>query len=277
MDGWMNGWVPSILPFISAGVAVYNFPHPMASKIKKLNWNLLKRTKSMFNEQLVKQIKANFADAVLKVENPSPDSVYLSIKLESLTAVVDSLTNQIGARFMTITGTDERNLSGNLVANYIFSFDKEKFFLVLKAEVDATNALVDSISHIVPGANWSEREIRDLVGLQFKNHPDPRRLILSDDFPEGMHPLRKDFPCDYKPPSSDEAKVKMQDPPDGATVVPIGPFYPVLEEPAYYRLFVEGEEVVGCDYRGFYSHRGIEKLGESKLTYNQVPFVAERI
>jgi len=231
----------------------------------------------MFNEQLVKQIKSKFEDAVLRVENPVPDSVYLSITPESLTNVVDSLINQIGARFMTITGTDERNLSGNFMANYIFSFDKEKNFLILKVAVDATNASVASISHIIPGANWAEREISDLVGMQFNNHPDPRRLALADDFPEDMHPLRKDFPYDYKPPSSPEAEVKMKDPPDGATVIPIGPFYPVLEEPAYFRVFVEGEEVVGCDYRGFYNHRGIEKLAESKLTYNQVPFLAERI
>jgi Ni,Fe-hydrogenase III large subunit len=50
-----------------------------------------------------------------------------------------------------------------------------------------------------------------------------------------------------------------------------------LKEPAYFRLFVEGEQVVGCDYRGFYVHRGIEKLGDSVLTYNQIPFLAERI
>jgi Ni,Fe-hydrogenase III large subunit len=59
--------------------------------------------------------------------------------------------------------------------------------------------------------------------------------------------------------------------------VVVGPFYPVLEEPEQLRLFVDGEQVVGCDYRGFYNHRGIEKLGDSVLTYNQIPFVAERI
>ena len=41
----------------------------------------------------------------------------------------------------------------------------------------------------------------------------------------------------------------------------------VMKEPAYFRLFVEGEQVVGCDYRGSYVHRGIEKLGDSVLTY----------
>jgi Ni,Fe-hydrogenase III large subunit len=50
-----------------------------------------------------------------------------------------------------------------------------------------------------------------------------------------------------------------------------------LEEPALFRVFVEGETVVGCDYRGFYNHRGIEKIADSTLTYNQISFLAERI
>jgi Ni,Fe-hydrogenase III large subunit len=65
--------------------------------------------------------------------------------------------------------------------------------------------------------------------------------------------------------------------PEGTTVFPMGPFYPTLEEPAYFRLFLDGERVVGSDYRGFYNHRAIEKLGDSELNYNQIPFVAQQI
>ena len=54
-------------------------------------------------------------------------------------------------------------------------------------------------------------------------------------------------------------------------------FFPPLDEPANWRLFVEGERIVGCDYRGFYNHRGIEKLGDSVMTYDKIPFLAERI
>jgi Ni,Fe-hydrogenase III large subunit len=57
----------------------------------------------------------------------------------------------------------------------------------------------------------------------------------------------------------------------------LGPFFPTLEEPVFINLFVHGEEIVGMDYRGFYSHRGIEKLADSELTYHQVPHIAERI
>jgi len=115
------------------------------------------------------------------------------------------------------------------------------------------------------------------VGVEPVGHPDPRRLVLPDDWPEGVHPLHCDFDYRAVPPAVVEAKPHFHPPPEGATIVPIGPFYPVLEEPAHFRVFVDGERVVGADYRGFYNHRGIEKLGCSELTYNQIPFVAERI
>jgi Ni,Fe-hydrogenase III large subunit len=136
---------------------------------------------------------------------------------------------------------------------------------------------VDSITSLVPGANWAERECRDGVGVTPDGHPDPRRLLLADDWPEGLFPLRRDFPYDYRPPAAGGVAPVPKQPPEGASVLPIGPFFPVLEEPSYWRLFVEGETVVGSDYRGFYNHRGIEKLGESVLTYNEIPYLAERI
>ena len=60
------------------------------------------------------------------------------------------------------------------------------------------------------------------------------------------------------------------------TVINIGPFHPLQEEPECYSLYVDGETVVDVDVRLSYNHRGIEKLNESK-TFDQVPFVVERV
>jgi NADH-quinone oxidoreductase subunit D len=60
------------------------------------------------------------------------------------------------------------------------------------------------------------------------------------------------------------------------TIIPIGPYHPLQEEPEFFILTVEGENVVDIDLRIGYNHRGIEKLCESK-TYDQVTFVAERV
>jgi len=62
----------------------------------------------------------------------------------------------------------------------------------------------------------------------------------------------------------------------GRTIVPIGPYHPLQEEPEFFTLTVEGERVVGVDARIGYNHRGIEKLSERK-TFDQSTFVIERI
>ena len=58
--------------------------------------------------------------------------------------------------------------------------------------------------------------------------------------------------------------------------IPIGPFHPILEEPEFFELHVDGERVVGIDMTIGWSHRGIELLSEHK-TWDQVPFLVERI
>jgi len=60
------------------------------------------------------------------------------------------------------------------------------------------------------------------------------------------------------------------------TIVPLGPFHPLLEEAEYFKLYVEGETVVDADLRIGYMHRGIEKLSQTK-TFDQVAFLVERI
>jgi len=60
------------------------------------------------------------------------------------------------------------------------------------------------------------------------------------------------------------------------TIIPVGPFHPLLEEPEFFKFYVEGEKVVDADVRIGYNHRGIEKLAESK-TYEQDVFLVERI
>jgi Ni,Fe-hydrogenase III large subunit len=119
-----------------------------------------------------------------------------------------------------------------------------------------------------------------MLGIVPEGHPDPRRLVLADDWPDDVFPLRKDVPYNYKPPRNFDAKPPMRERKENeknSTIISVGPFFPTLEEPAYFRLFVEGEQIVGSDYRGFFAHRGIEKLTETVLDYNQVPFIAERI
>jgi len=182
-----------------------------------------------------------------------------------------------GLRFIHLTAIDFTSQKEKIELNYFFMFPQEKLNIILKTHIDSSNPKIDSISDIIPGAIWAERECNDLFGIKFYGHPDPRRLVLPDDWPQNTYPLRKSFSYNTKPSEELVQPTQLKKPEEGKTVIPIGPFYPSLEEPAYFRLIVDGEDIVDFDYRGFYVHRGIEKLGESALNYQQIPFLAERI
>jgi len=229
------------------------------------------------SREIIETLGTKFGKQILKAEEKVSNQVFVTIVPDALVPVVCFLNQALSSRFLINAATDRREQDGKYMVSYIFSFDREKIFLCIQVAVDSTDPNIGSITPIIAGANWSERETRDLVGINLRGHPDPRRLVLADDWPQEVYPLRKDFPYDYKPPSEPQNKVTLKKRPEGTKVIPIGPFYPVLEEPAYFKLFVDGETIVDCDYRGFYSHRGIEKIAESKLTYNQICFLAERI
>ena len=58
--------------------------------------------------------------------------------------------------------------------------------------VEDPKLVLDSVTDIWPGAEWPEREVFDMFGIRFRNHPDLRRILLWKDYP--AHPLRKDYP-----------------------------------------------------------------------------------
>lgn len=64
----------------------------------------------------------------------------------------------------------------------------------LKARVPESDCIVDSLTDIWKGADFMEREVYDMMGIRFRNHPDLRRILMPDEYDEG-YPLRKDFPA----------------------------------------------------------------------------------
>lgn len=219
----------------------------------------------------------NLQTCGIKFEESREDMLIGSVSRENLVEAVQHVRDDLDGRFITSAGMDMRSLNGCYRVSQLFALDTDKTFLVLFTDIDPNDATIPTLTALIPGTNWAEREVRDLIGVTPAGHPDLRRLVLPDDWPADLHPLRKDFRVDERPPAAPENKVRINVPPPDASVLPIGPFFPTLEEPVFINLFVHGEEIVGMDYRGFYGHRGVEKLGDSDLTYQQVPYLAERI
>lgn len=88
----------------------------------------------------------------------------------------------------TITGTD---MGEEMELIYHISCD-DGILLDLKIEIPMEDGKVPTITDIFPGALLYEREIQDLLGVEFEGHPDPRRLILPDDWPDNKYPLRQE-------------------------------------------------------------------------------------
>jgi len=225
----------------------------------------------------LRELWTRFPDILEGLQEDVKGQFVATLPREDLPAVAKHAIKQLGARFVVSVATDRRPKSGDYTISYVLAFDESKEFLVLQARVPADDLKIASIAPEVPAAGWSEREAFDMLGIEPVGHPDPRRLVLPDDFPADIHPLRREFEYNELFPSEPQNAPPRHDAPEGTTVVPMGPFYPTLEEPAYFRLFLDGEKVVGSDYRGFYNHRAIEKLGDSELNYNQIPFVAQQI
>ncbi len=78
---------------------------------------------------------------------------------------------------------------------YEFFSVKKRHQVRLKTRVSEKACAVDSVTGIWRGANFLEREVYDMMGIKFNNHPDLRRILLPDEYDEG-YPLRKNFPVE---------------------------------------------------------------------------------
>ena len=81
---------------------------------------------------------------------------------------------------------------------YVLVSIANRLRLRLKVRLAGDDAHLETVTGIWPGANWLEREVWDLFGVAFDGHPDPRRLLMPEDW-EG-YPLRKDYPVQIKLP-----------------------------------------------------------------------------
>ncbi|RLM23888.1 hydrogenase 3 large subunit [Brenneria alni] len=227
------------------------------------------------------QIRKKFPAAILEEEWQTANQLTLTVKLNTLPEVVECLYYQQGGWLSVLFGNDERSLNGYFAIYYVLSMEEgEKCWVIVKALVNPDNPEFPSVTPRVPAAVWGEREVRDMYGLIPVGLPDERRLVLPDDWPDDLYPLRKDA-MDYRQrpaPTRDEESYSFISEASGeARIVPIGPLHITSDEPGHFRLFVDGEQIIDADYRLFYVHRGMEKLAETRMGYNEVTFLSDRV
>ena len=95
-------------------------------------------------------------------------------------------------RISTVTSVDRYPAEPRFEIVYHLHSIERNQRVRLKALLPGTDPAIESVTGVWRGANWYEREVFDLFGIRFLNHPDLRRILMPDDW-EG-HPLRKDYP-----------------------------------------------------------------------------------
>ena len=127
---------------------------------------------------------------LIGVERTVENRVYLRCESEHVYAVCQFLFDELSLRFVISSGVDAEDCFEVL---HHFSDDASGCIVTVKAFIrDRESPEIESITPLIPGAEWIERETHDILGIQFRNHPNMRRLILGDDWPEGVYPLRKE-------------------------------------------------------------------------------------
>ena len=122
------------------------------------------------------------------------EQVYIDLDKKDLIDVILFLKNNKVTKFrqlIDITAVDYPNNSKRFKMIYLFLSHEFNQRILISCLINV-NEVIPSLTKIFPSANWMEREVFDMYGVNFKDHPDLRRILTDYDF-EG-HPLRKDFP-----------------------------------------------------------------------------------
>ena len=120
---------------------------------------------------------------------------------------------------LDISSVDNFGYEPRFEVVYEFYSLKLGVHLRLKIAVSEEACAVDTVSDIWPTANWHEREIYDMMGIKFTNHPDLRRILMWDGYP--FFPLRKDFPLEGKPSEMPDVAFSQAAPMEGGPFVTV--------------------------------------------------------
>lgn len=144
----------------------------------------------MNRQELLQALRERFPDEILGVFEKSSKRVYIQIQSDAIVRLAQYLFKEISARFIIASGVDGRNQMEIL---YHFTVEEIDLVISLRVTLPKTKLEIASLTSVFTAAHWIEREIHELLGINFVGHPKLKRLLLPEDWPEGMYPLRKDY------------------------------------------------------------------------------------
>ena len=153
-----------------------------------------------FDSRVLRSLCKQFPDAV-EATHAQHGDLTASVRAPSVLEVLGFLRDDAATHFEMLTDLCAVDYVGDElrfeVVYHLYSV-LHNHRLRIKARVPEHPCQIDSVVALWPSADWMEREVWDLYGIRFRNHPDLRRILLYEEF-EG-HPLRKDYPKERRQP-----------------------------------------------------------------------------
>jgi len=142
-------------------------------------------------DELIKNISDKFGSRVLKAYKKNERRAYIDIYPKDIVDFTRYIFKDLGLRFNIASAVDD---FGALEILYHFSHDPSAIVISIRAILnDKDDPRIDTITTVTKSAWWIEREIHELFGVEFNGNSDLRPLLLPDDWPKGVYPLRKNF------------------------------------------------------------------------------------
>lgn len=143
----------------------------------------------------VSAIRAAFPDAVVRHEINAGDQHVVFVDPAQSFPVLQFLKDDAGQAYDFLADVTAVDYGGGQPVQMVYQLwsNTHKRPLRVKCELPLDEMSIESVAGLWHTADWLEREVLDLFGVEFRGHPDPRRIMMPEDYAEG-HPLRKDFP-----------------------------------------------------------------------------------
>lgn len=147
-------------------------------------------------EKIVQDLQERFGSSIEEFR----DEVHVFVKPEQIVDALTLLRDKYEFELLSAqTATDYwPQMTPRFHVIYQLTSLAKNLSVQLRVPVNGDQPKVPTATRVYDVANWRERELIDMFGIQFEGHPDPRRLLLPED--QDGHPLRKDFPLGYEEP-----------------------------------------------------------------------------
>jgi Ni,Fe-hydrogenase III large subunit/Ni,Fe-hydrogenase III component G len=191
---------------------------------------------------------------------PEKGMVMFEVAPEEILNICVGLHNDCELPLKSITATDERQTGGGFKVFYLFGVPGQNYFLVpfLKLKGESFPSIVTKIHE----ASVFERKIKTFFGLEPVGHPNAAPVILQENWPDGVYPLRKDFAYNHRVEMANRPEHFATFHGEGVYEIPVGPVHAGIIEPGYFRFSVLGEEILLFQAQLGCVHKGSEKLME---------------